>query len=190
MLHVVRLEVAAATPFGKAVGRPIIFAACNAMLRVINYGLPARLCDDPTRSQSTMPSLNIGDSDHVSIDAVTLLLKSEDPMPTTERTYARVFGGDRFNCRHVALRRLTGRTSRQMKGAEKQCSGSFHTRTSSRPDNFCNWGGRICSGMATVLSLAACPVSVRAVAGPCEWVGTSLIVPHEVKNCIQVRTQE
>ena len=110
-IDIIRREVAAAAPLGEAAGCPIIFAACNAMLRVINYGMPVRLRDEPTRSQATMPRLNIGHGDHVIIDAVTALLESEDPMPTTERTDACAFGCQSFNCHHFADRRLTDGTS-------------------------------------------------------------------------------
>ena len=84
MIHVVRREVAAAGPLREAAGCSIIFAARDAMLRVIDYGLPTWLCDNATRPQSTMPRLNVGHGDHVAIYAVPTLLEGEDPVPAVE----------------------------------------------------------------------------------------------------------
>jgi len=84
MVHVVRREVAAAGPLREAVGCAIILPARDAMLRIIDYGLPTWLCDKATRPQATMPGLNVGHGDHLAIYAAAALLEGEDPVPAGE----------------------------------------------------------------------------------------------------------
>ena len=126
MIHIVRREVAAAAPFGEAAGRSNIFSSGYAMLGVVDYGLPTRLCDDPPRRQSTMPCLNIGHGDHVTTDAVAAFLESENSVPTIERSNASALGCGSFNRCHFANRRRADGTPRHMEEAKKEQSRGFH----------------------------------------------------------------
>ncbi|MGN6376401.1 MAG: hypothetical protein ACTHMG_12730 [Sphingomonas sp.] len=98
----------------------VIVAKRDAMLRVIDDGLPVRLYDETSRCQSTVPRLCVGDENHIAVYVDATLLKGESPVPAVERSDASAFGCRRLNCSYLPEWRLSGGTTSQVKDAEQK----------------------------------------------------------------------